>query len=68
MSKEMHILFPFYANDREDAEQRAREILREQPYERIDLKAYPFGFVMHRSRISGTLGFSDKSGFAIEKG
>jgi hypothetical protein len=61
-------VFPFYANDREDAEQRAREILREQPYERIDLKVYPFGFVMHRSRISGTLGFSDKSGFAIEKG
>jgi hypothetical protein len=37
-------------------------------YEQLDLKAYPFGFVMYRSRISGTLGFSDKSGFAIEKG
>lgn len=65
ISKEMDILFPFYANDREDAEQHARKILREQPYERIDLKAYPFGFVMHHSRISG---ISDKSDFAIKKG
>ena len=64
----MDILFAFYANDRADAEQQARKILREQRYEWIDLKAYPFGFVMHRSRLSGTSGFSDKSGFAIEKG
>ncbi len=68
MSKEMDILFAFYANDRADAEQHARKILREQPYEQIDLKAYPFGFVMHRSRISGTPSISDKSGIAIEKG
>jgi hypothetical protein len=40
MTKEVDRLFPFYAKDREQAEQRAEEILQEHPYERLDLKAY----------------------------
>jgi hypothetical protein len=55
MSKGMDILFTFYASDQEQAEQLTREILKEHPYERLDLKAYPYGFVMHRSRISGMI-------------
>lgn len=52
MSENMDILFAFYASDQEQAEQHARKILKEQGYEHLDLKAYPYGFVMHRSRIS----------------
>jgi hypothetical protein len=55
MSENMDILFAFYAKDQEQAEQQARKILKEQGYERLDLKAYPYGFVMHRSRISGKI-------------
>ena len=33
----------------------ASKIVKEQGYEARDLKAYPYGFVMHRSRIAGTL-------------
>ena len=51
----MDILFTFYASNQEQAEQLTREILKEHPYERLDLKAYPYGFVMHRSRISGMI-------------
>lgn len=55
MTKDADILFPFYASDREQAEQQARKIVEEQGYERIDLKAFPYGFVMHRSRIPGVI-------------
>ena len=55
MTKDMDILFAFYARNSDDAEQQARKILKEQGYERLDLKAYPYGFVMHRSRISGII-------------
>lgn len=55
MTKDADILFAFYARDRDDAEQKARKIVRERGYERRDLKAFPYGFVMHRSRISGTI-------------
>ena len=55
MSKNMNILFAFYASDQDDAERKAREILKEQGYERLDLKAYPYGFVMYRSRICGMI-------------
>ena len=51
----MDILYAFYASDQEQAEQQARKIQKEQGYERIDLKAYPYGFVMHRSRIAGMI-------------
>lgn len=46
-------LFTFYARDGEHAEQQATEILVEYPYERLDLKAYPGGFVIHHARIAG---------------
>jgi hypothetical protein len=55
MSEHMDILYAFYASDQEQAEQQARKIVKEQGYERQDLKAYPYGFVMHRSRITGMM-------------
>ncbi len=55
MTQDSDILFAFYASDQEQAEQQARKIVKEQGYERKDLKAYPYGFVMHRNRISGTI-------------
>lgn len=54
VSKEVDTLFTFYARDREHAEEQAEAILQEYPYERLDLKAYPHGFVIHHSRIVGT--------------
>ena len=41
MTKDSDILFAFYASDRDDAEQQAKKIVKEQGYERIDLKAFP---------------------------
>ncbi len=55
MTQDSDILFALYASDREDAEQQARKIQKEQGYERLDLKAYPYGFVMHRNRLSGMM-------------
>ena len=55
VTQQMDTLFAFYAKDQEQAEQKAQEILREHPYKRIDLKAFPYGFVVHRSRISGMI-------------
>lgn len=55
MHEDMDILYAFYAKDQDDAEQQARKIVREQGYERRELKAYPHGFVMHKSRIPGTM-------------
>ena len=55
MSERMDILYAFYASDQEQAEQQARKIQKEQGYERLDLKAYPYGFVMHRNRLSGMM-------------
>jgi len=55
MNAQVDTLFTFYARDREQAEQRAEEILQEQPYERLDLKAYPCGFRMAFTHIPGTI-------------
>jgi len=55
MSKDADTLFMFYARDHDHAEQQASEILAEHPYERIDLKAYPHGFVIHHARIAGMI-------------
>lgn len=55
MSERMDILYTFYASDRDDAEQQARKIQKEQGYERLDLKAYPYGFVIHRERLEGVI-------------
>ncbi len=49
------MLFTFYACDRGNAERQARAILAEHPYERLDLKAYPGGFVIHHARTPGTI-------------
>lgn len=37
-------LFTFYACDREQAEEQVEKILKEYPYERLELKEYPRGF------------------------
>lgn len=55
MNDHMDILYAFYAKDQDDAEQQARKIVREQGYGRPDLKAYPHGFVMHKSRFAGIM-------------
>lgn len=55
MNEDMDILFAYYAKDRADAEEQARKIVREQGYERRELKAYPFGFVMCRERLAGVI-------------
>ena len=48
-------LFALYARNLDDAERQAREILAKYPYERLDLKAFPGGFVIHHVRIAGTM-------------
>ena len=55
MPNEVDTLFTFYARDHDGAQRQATEILVAYPYERLDLKAFPYGFVMHRSRISGMM-------------
>lgn len=55
MTKDVDMLFTFYACDRGNAERQARAILAEHPYERLDLKAYPGGFVIHHARTPGTI-------------
>ena len=55
MTEQMDTLFAFYAKDQEQAEQKAQEILRKHSYKLLDLKAYPYGFVMHQSRICGMI-------------
>ncbi len=55
MTKEADTLFTFYARDHQYAEQKAEDILKRYPYKRIELKAYPFGFVIHHTHIPGTL-------------
>ncbi len=55
MNARVDTLFPFYAKDREDAEQKAEEILAEYGYERLDLKEYPGGFRMVWTHIPGMI-------------
>ncbi len=55
MNEDMDILYAFYARDRDDAEEQARKIVRKQRYERLDLKAYPYRFVMHKSHLAGMM-------------
>ena len=55
MSKEVDALFTFYAKDREDAERKAEEILKEYRYERLDLRTCPDGFRMVRTYIPGVI-------------
>ena len=55
MTSDADTLFTFYARDRKHAEQQAEELLSQYPYERIDLKAYPRGFMIVHLLIPGTL-------------
>jgi hypothetical protein len=55
MTQTWDILYAFYAKDQDDAQRQASKIMKEQGYEGRDLKAYPYGFVIHRSRIAGTI-------------
>ncbi len=55
MSKDTDTLFPFYAKDREQAEQKAEAILQQYRYERLDLKAYPCGFRMVFAYLPGRI-------------
>lgn len=55
MSKEVDALFTFYAKDREDAERKVEDILREYRYERLDLRPYPGGFRMAFTHIPGVI-------------
>jgi hypothetical protein len=55
MSRDGDILYPFYAQDREEAEQKAEKILHESCYKRKDLKAYPYGFRLAFRDIPGVI-------------
>ena len=56
MSKDVDTLFPFYARDREHAEQKAEELLKEHPsYERLELKAYPGGIRIVTTHLPGRI-------------
>ena len=52
MTEKMDMLFTFYAKDREHAERRAEDILKEHPsYERIKLEEYLSGFKIARAQL-----------------
>ncbi|HJT54911.1 MAG TPA: hypothetical protein VJ761_00340 [Ktedonobacteraceae bacterium] len=55
MNETWDTLYAFYAEDQEDAERQASKIAREQGYERLSLKAYPYGFVIHKERLEGVM-------------
>ena len=55
MTKEVDTLFTFYAKDREQAERKAEEILKEYRYEPLELKEYPSGFRTAFTYIPGTI-------------
>ena len=55
MTKDIDTLFPFYAKDREHAEQQATVILEKYSYKRIELKEYPRGFRMVMTHIPGVI-------------
>lgn len=55
MNARVDTLFPFYAKDREHAEMRAAELLREYPYERRELKAFLCGFRIVCVHLPGTI-------------
>ena len=55
MTAKADMLFTFYAQDREHAERRAEDILKEYQYERLDLKAYPHGFRIAFTDLPGRI-------------
>lgn len=48
-------LFTFYARDREQAEEQVEKILKEYPYERLELKEYPRGFRIVMTHLPGRI-------------
>jgi hypothetical protein len=56
MNEKVDMLFTFYAQDREHAEGKAEEILKEYSYERLHLKAYPHGYRIASTDLPGTIG------------
>ena len=61
MTEKWDTLFTFYSKDREHAECKAEEILREHPYEQLDLKEYPRGFRMVMTHLPGRIEEDRKS-------
>jgi hypothetical protein len=55
MTKDVDMLFTFYARDCEHAELKAEEKLDLYGYERIELKEYPGGFRMAFTHIPGVI-------------
>ena len=56
VTEKVDTLFPFYAHDREHAERKAEELLKERPsYERLELKAYPAGFRIVTTHLPGRI-------------
>ena len=56
MSKDVDTLFPFYTRDREHAERKAEELLKQHPfYERLELKEYPRGFRIVMTHLPGRI-------------
>ena len=55
MTEKWDTLFTFYARDHEHAERKAEEILREQSYERLELKEYPRGFRIAMTHLPATI-------------
>ena len=56
MSKDVDTLFPFYARDREQAERKAEETLKDHhSYNRLELKEYPCGFRIVMTHLPGRI-------------
>jgi len=55
VTEKVDTLFPFYARDREHAERKVEVILREHPYERLELKEYPRGFRIVMTTLPGKI-------------
>jgi hypothetical protein len=55
LSEKWDTLFTFYARDREHAERRAAELLKEHLYERLELKEYPYGFRIVTTTLPGKI-------------
>ena len=55
MNKDVDTLFPFYAEDQEEAERKAEEILQQYPYKRLELKECPYGFRIVFTHLPGKI-------------
>jgi hypothetical protein len=55
VTEKWETLFTFYARDREQAEEQVEKILKEYPYERLELKEYPRGFRIVMTHLPGRI-------------